>query len=210
MCIDQNARLFLRCDYDYKVTGVLPAIRTSPAAHMNYDGGLGYDGSGFLSLFEYEPSQVCYPDGRNARQSAWYAIRALLSPYVHLIFMPPGIQQINLTEDNVRHVPENTRQPRLFNTDCCHPPARVSEDGRVIEYANRYINEYLFAGSWPLGTQVITVSRDSDVLNLLKNHAPLKDLIHFVGRHWPCPNQGDYPDQGGCGGSSGSGGIGVH
>jgi hypothetical protein len=202
MCITPGSRLFLRTDEHHLITGTLPAVKSSPAAHMNYDGSMDYDNSGYLSLFEYIPAQVCFPDGKNASQSAWSAINRLYSSFIHLIFMPATITQINLTEDNVRHLPTSGRTPCLFNTDACSPPSKISEDGRVIEYAQRYINEYLYSGNWLQGTKIITVKRDNTLFNLLKSKAPISLISETCDSVWPCRANDDPEGGSGCGGGS--------
>ncbi|WP_157213030.1 hypothetical protein [Pseudomonas sp. M47T1] len=190
----------MRADHDPFIKGKLPDIKTPPSGHMNYDGNLNYDQSGYLSLFEYKRDQVTFPDGQNSRQSAWYAITQLYKTYVHLVFIPPDVPEVRLSEDNVKVIPDSGRAPCLYNTDNCSPPGKINEYGDVISHANRYINEFLYSGQWAQGMRVITVKQDSAIFGLLQERIPLNEFIKTIDAHWPCNNRDDSnPDAGGPG-----------
>lgn len=195
MCIPTGARLFVRRDSNHLLKGVLPDLaksKISPATHMNYGGTNSYVDTGYLSLFEYNPNQSYAPDGQNLRQAAAFAMDQIAGTFIHFIFLPALIQVVQLNEENVRSRPETGRTPTLFDSSGCQPPARVAEDGRVLEYANRYICEFLLAGAWALGTTVITEkAASSALLSLMRKRTPLADITGFAGKVWPCRRDDD-------------------
>jgi hypothetical protein len=209
MCITAGSNLYVRRDNSSTVINKLPELsktKVSPAQHMNYGGAGEYNESGYLSLFHYDPKQLCAPDGRNIHQAAAYAMSALYAAYIHFFFIPAAVAIANLNEDNVRSLPSTGRTPSLLETSQCSPPARINEDGDVVAYANRYICEFLYTGQWAQGIKVITERADSSkILALMQRRVPLNDISDFVEKAWPC-----NPGNGGPGGGSGtSGGSGI-
>ncbi len=211
MCIPPNVGLFVRRDNSATVEGKLPDLadtKVSPASHMNYNGGGSYNASGYLSLFEYNPDQVSVLYRRETYVPTSAAARAMLEyngQYIHFFFLNmAALALVALNEENVHGLPAVGRTPTIFNTDACRPPARRTLDGEVLEYANRYINEFLLAGAWPLGTLVITEPANaSRLLGMMANRNSLQDICKTAQQGWPCPDQDPGPGSGSSGGGSG-------
>lgn len=202
MCIAPGSRLFVRRDSDMMLQGILPDLnktKISPAMHMNFNGELSYTGSGFLSLFLYDPKQSYPLDGRNFKQSAYLAMNNLPGEYIHCLFIPNTVHETSLTDKTVYSMPDTGRTPTLFNSEKCNPPARINmETNEVLEYANRYICEYLYAGAWAQGIKVVTErARASLVMYLMERATSTEEICKQVDKLWPC-------DPSGFGGGDGS------
>lgn len=212
MCITRGSRLFVRSDDDPILQGILPDVsktQVSPAAHMNYNGGSAYRNSGYLSLFEYIPGQRTMAYQRDTyvpAQAAAYAVCQMTTAYIHFIFIPAVVAQINISESNVHGIPDTGRTPTLLNTDQCSPPSRISEDGQVLERASRYINEYLYLGAWAQGTSVFTERRNSSaILQAMLRQESLESITKLCSERWPCPGpDDDFPPGPGPGRSMGA------
>lgn len=210
MCIAPQSRMFFRVDNNALIENILADVsktRVTPAQHMNYYGDHNYNNSGYLSLFEYDPNAKTLfytSDGRYVSTTkAYQASVNLLGQFIHFFFIPNTVQQINLDESIVTQIPETGRVPTLLNTDQCMPPSKRGEDGEVLEYANRYINEYLYLGAWAQGINVITERRNSSyIMNLMANATKLDSIIEHCGKFHPCPNEDDYPPSGGSSGGN--------
>jgi len=198
MCINDDAKLFVRRDSDNRLNATLADVSNTgktPAMHMNYNGDHAYNNSGYLSLFEYDPTKktVIYSNGMYRTVPAAYrAIHELHGSYIHFIFVPNTIQRLNIDESNVHIAPNTGRTPTLLNTDGCRPPAKKTMDGEVLEYASRYINEYLYLGKWAEGMMCITeMSGTSIILSLMSEGRSLNDIKEKCRKNWPCPNSHD-------------------
>ena len=217
MCIAPGSRMFVRGDSvpflggeeNHRVT--LPLIKATPAGHMNYTGGLGYTNSGFLSLFEYVASARPVPSGsgRGVTHPVIRALNALRPSYLHFLFVPPSVQVVYLDESNVRDRVSTGRKPTLFDTSACTPPAKLNENREVIEYADRYIPEFLYSGEWARGLRVITEqSRFSRIWDQMASRTPVDAISEYCDGMWPC-NPNYFPDRdedaSGPGGSIGRG-----
>lgn len=211
MCIAPQSRLFFRVDRKELINSILADVsktRVTPAQHMNYYGDNEYNDSGYLSLFEYDSNAknlIYTSSGMYASTtSAYKAAINLLGDFIHFFFIPNAVQQINIDESTVTQIPKTGRDPALLNTDRCTPPAKKGEDGETLEYANRYINEYLYLGAWAKGINVITERKsNSSILNLISKATKLDSIIEHCGKLYPCPKEDDYPPPGG--GSFGGG-----
>ena len=211
MCIAPQSRLFFRVDYNGLINSILADVsktKVTPAQHMNYYGDHNYNNTGYLSLFEYNSNDkdVIYtPSGMYASTtSAYKAAVNLLGQFIHFFFIPNTVQQINIDESTVTQIPKTGRESALLNTDRCMPPAKKGEDGEILEYANRYINEYLYLGAWAKGINVITERKSSSsILSLMAKATKLDSIVEHCGKLYPCPNEDDYPPPGG--GSFGGG-----
>ncbi|MCW8126730.1 hypothetical protein [Microbulbifer halophilus] len=208
MCSVNGSRLFVRGDSSPLIEEILPDVaktNITPASHMNYGGGAYYSNSGYLSLFEYIPGDDTLIYRSDAYRKTTTAARALLEMnpgYIHFIFIPPTVNQINIDESNVRSIPNVGRTPTLLNTEACRPPARITEDGDVIEYATRYISEYLYLGSWAKGIKVITERYGmSGLLPMLTMGKDMDSIGNYCNEKYPCP-PGGPDDSPGPGGSS--------
>lgn len=213
MCITPGSRLFVRRDSDGVMKGKLPDLaktKVTPAMHMNFGGQNAYTESGFLSLFLYDPTQQYPYDGQHFEQSAYLGITTLTGGYIHYLFIPDTVQPIALTDDTVSKLPDTGRTPTLFDSRQCNPPARINlETGAVLEYANRYICEYLYAGAWVQGMKVVTERADSShLLNLMRRLTPTDDICTFADKFWPCGPPD--PGSGGTGPGSSFGSVKVN
>lgn len=206
MCILSGSRIFVRVDSNAMIEKILNDInksRVSPAQHMNYDGLNTYRDSGYLSLFEYRPDQSTWSyDYQKAFQSAAFALSSVLGEYIHFLFIPSSVQEIALSEKTVRQLPETGRTPTLYNTDKCSPPSKRGEDGEILEYANRDINEYLYTGAWAKGMMVITERKNNSYLkDLMSKYTKVDYLTELCQAKFPCPKDDD-PSPPPSGGSS--------
>lgn len=208
MCIVPGSRLFVRRDRERTIQNILPDVdktKVSPAMHMNFNGACAWTDSGFLSLFEYVPTDATCLDGRNIVQSAYAAIRNLFGDFVHFFFIPPTVQQVELNNETVYQMPGTGRTPTLLETTNCNCPSKITEDGEVIEWANRYICEFLYCGQWVEGLKVVTERANSSVLlELMGRRTALDDICRLTDRDWPCSRD---PGPGSSGSSPGVAGM---
>lgn len=187
-------RLFLRADHDAIIKGNLPNIndtRITPADHMCYDGGCGFYNSGYLSLFEYIPAQ--------ARSSDCTIVRAMGTvngSYIHAVFIPVTVNQIAIDETVVRYIPNIDGQPTLLNTDLCTPPSKRNEMGEIIEYASRFINEYLYCGGWAPGmeTHSFAWSRFGNVARMMNEGKSPDEIRAYCDAQNPVGDMSSYTE----------------
>jgi len=174
-------RLFVRRDAFNTINSTLPSIQVNPSEHMNYRGEMKWTNSGYLSLFEYLPNTPSDNSASRAMNDS-----NISGAYIHFLFIPKSVQEVDLTQGSeegdgtVYITPKTGRTPTLFNTCECNPPSKWSLDGKILEYANRYIKEHLYTGSWAQGTIILTVQDNSKLLTYMRQNMSVADMFRAL------------------------------
>jgi hypothetical protein len=152
----------------------------SPSQHMNFNGDVKYENSGYISIFLYNPDHIM-PAGQYQEKTVnrcAYAINQLIDKYVHFLFIPKNVQEKALDNDSVKMLPQTGYTPTLLNTKNCNVPAVKREDGTTLRYAERYIYEYLYLGKWADGMAMVTEVREhSDLLKMMEQRKSVEAII---------------------------------
>lgn len=163
MIDSSQLQLFIRTDNKEKINNEkLSEYKVTPAFHLNIQtsetGAQKYEGSGFLSTFEFDK-------GYGFKKAVDYALKAG-SKHIHFIFLPDGIsEKINLTggtkgfeevgkpkqvDGSVWMMPFFQRKiPQLFYT--------ISVDVQLPPTLQREAYEVLLGGNWVSFAQVISI-----------------------------------------------------